>query len=76
MKRFLLTFAVLMASLILVMLGFDAALDHMAQTPAQSSFIAYNEQGTVILAYTGDLNDAKVTPKPVSGVMPHFLHRT
>jgi len=79
-KRFLKTFAFLMVSLFLLLSGVDAALDHLSQSPAQSSFIAYNEHGMVIMAYDGDLNACKVCLKPAPGLTPGLtpgvLHRT
>jgi hypothetical protein len=76
MKRFLKTLALLIVSLFLLVSGVDAALDHLSHSPSQSSFIGYNEQGTVLFAYEGNLSECKVCVKPGSVATPAFLHRT
>ena len=76
MKRFLKTLALLIVSLFLVASGVDAALDHLSHSPSQNSFTVYDEQGTVVLAYDGDLNGCKVCVKPSLVPAPFFLHRT
>jgi len=76
MNRFLKTFALLVASLFIVVSGVDAALDHLSHSVTQNSFTVYNEHGTVILAYDGDLNACKAYAKPGSVAVPSFLHRT
>jgi hypothetical protein len=75
-KRFLKTFAFLMVSLFLVASGVDAALDHLTHAVTQSSFTAYNEQGSAVLAYDGDLSACKAYGKAGAFVTPSFLHRT
>jgi hypothetical protein len=75
-KRFLKTSALLIASLFVVVSGFDAALDHIAHCPSQSSFTVYNEQGGVLFAFDGDLSVCKAYAKPGPAVTPSFLHRT
>jgi len=76
MKRFLKTLALLMVSLFLLVSGVDAALDHISHAVTQSSFTVYDEQGAVLFAYEGNLNDCKVCLKPGSVTTPAFLHRT
>jgi sulfur relay (sulfurtransferase) complex TusBCD TusD component (DsrE family) len=76
-KRFLKTFSLLIVSLFLLVTGVDATLGHLSQSPTQSSFTVYNEQGSVILAYNGDLSVCKIyAAKPGPVVAPTFLHRT
>jgi hypothetical protein len=75
-KRFLKTLALLIVSLFLVASGVDAALDHLSRGVTQNSFTVYNEQGTVILAYNGDLSVCKAFAKPGPIAVPTFLHRT
>ena len=76
MKRFLKTLALLIVSLFLVASGVDAALDHLSHSVTQNSFTVYDEQGTAVLAYDGDLSACKVCVKPGSVLAPGFLHRT
>ena len=76
MKRFLKTLVLLIVSLFLVASGVDAALDQLSHSASQNSFTIYDEQGTVILAYDGGLNDCKVCVKPGLVTAPFFLHRT
>ncbi len=76
MKRFLKTLALLIVSLFLVVSGVNAALDHLSRSVTQSSFTVYNEQGSVVLAYDGDLSACKAYAKPVPVTAPGFLHRT
>jgi len=75
-KRFLKTLALLIVSLFLVVSGVDAALDHLSHSVTQSSFTVYDEQGTAILAYDGDLSACKAYAKPGQIAVPGFLHRT
>jgi hypothetical protein len=75
-KRFLKTFVLLMVSLFLVVSGVDAALDHLSHSVTQNSFTVYNEQGSVVLAYDGDLSACKAYAKPGPVAAPGFLHRT
>ena len=67
MKRFLKTFSLLIFSLFLVVSGVNAALDHLSRSVAQNSFTVYDEQGSVVLAYDGDLNACKVLCQAGSG---------
>ena len=76
MTRFLKTLTLLTMSLFLVVSGVDAALDHLAHSATQSSFIAYSEKGAVLVAYTGDLNAFKAYAKPGPVVVASLLHRT
>jgi hypothetical protein len=75
-KRFLKTLALLVVSLFLVVSGVDAALDHLSHSVTQNSFTVYDEEGTAVLAYDGDLNACKVFVKPGTVSAPGFLHRT
>jgi hypothetical protein len=75
-KRFLKILALLIISLFLVASGVDAALDHLSRSVAQNSFTAYNEQGSVVLAYDGDLNVCKTYARLEPVTSPIFLHRT
>ena len=77
MKRFFKTLTLLVVILFLLVSGVDTALDCITRTPTENSFTVYNESGTVVLAYNGDLNNCKTLVK--SGItMPsfRFLHRT
>ena len=76
MKRFLKTLVLLIVSLFLVVSGVDAALDRMSHSATQNSVTVYSEQGTVVLAYDGDLSACKLYAKPGQIVAPSFLHRT
>ena len=76
MKRFLTTFALLIVSLFLVVSGVDKALDHLSRSVTQNSFTVYDEQGSVVLAYDGDLNACKAYARPGAVAVPGFLHRT
>ena len=76
MNRFFKTFGILVVGLFLLATGLDVALDHLSRSMAQSSFTVYNEQGTVLLAYNGDLAACKSLDKPSAVVAPRFLHRT
>jgi hypothetical protein len=76
MKRFLKTFVLLIVSLFLVVSGVDRALDHLSHSVTQNSFTVYNEQGSVVLAYDGDLSVCKAYGKPGPIAVPSFLHRT
>ena len=75
-KRFLKTFAFLIVSLFLVVSGVDAALDRLSHSVTQNSFTVYNEQGSVVLAYDGDLSVCKAYAKSGPVAAPGFLHRT
>jgi hypothetical protein len=70
-KRFLKTLVLLTVSLFLVVSGVDAALDHISHSVTQSSLTVYNEQGSIVLAYNGDLSACKAGAKPAG-----FLHRS
>jgi hypothetical protein len=74
-KRFLKPLAFLMVSLVCIASGLDVALDRLSDSPTQSSLTVYNEQGTVVLAYSGDLRACKAYAKPAV-IVPTFLHRT
>ena len=71
----------ILGGLILVLFALDfgvnAALDHIAQSPTQSSFVIYDDQGNAFYAYNGDLNNSTVSVRPmVTPAGPRFLHRT
>ena len=76
MKRFLKTLALLVVCLLVIASGVNAALDHITQSPTQSSFTVYNPQGQTILVYNGDLTACKALAKPGPVSVPRFLHRT
>ena len=79
MKRFLKIFSLLVVGLFALVTGVDSALGHLSASTTKSSLIVYNEKGTVVLAYEGDLNDCKILaakPGPVVSPSFHFLHRT
>ena len=76
MKRFLKTLVLLIVSLFLVVSGVNRALDHFSHSETQNSFTVYNEQGSVVLAYDGDLSAGKAYVKPGPVAAPGFLHRT
>ena len=76
MKRSLKIFALLIIGLSLVVSGLNLALDRITQSPTQSSFTVYSEQGGVVLAYNGDLAACKAYNKTGPAVVPNFLHRT
>ena len=76
MKRFIKTFALLIVSLFLVVSGVNKALDHLSQSVTQNSFTVYDEQGSVVVAYDGDLSAGKGYVKPGTIAAPSFLHRT
>jgi hypothetical protein len=75
-KRFLKTLGLLVFSLFLVVSGVDAALDHLSHSMMQNSLTVYTPQGTVVLAYEGDLNACTGYIKPGPVAAPIFLHRT
>jgi hypothetical protein len=75
-KRFLKTFALLSLSLFLVASGVDAALDRLSHADTQNSFTVYNEQGSVVLAYDGDLSVCKAFIRPEPAAVPNLFHRT
>jgi len=76
MKRFLKTLVLLVVSLFLVVSGVDTALGRLSHSATQNSFTEYNEQGHVVLAYSGDLSACKAYAKPYPVAVPSFLHRT
>jgi hypothetical protein len=75
-KRFLKTLVLLVVSLFLVVSGVDAALDHLSHANTQNSFTVYDEQGSVVLAYDGDLSVCKAYARPEPVAAPNFFHRT
>jgi hypothetical protein len=75
-KRFLKTLTLLVVSLFLVVSGVEAGLNHFSHSTTQNSLTAYNEQGVIILAYSGDLNACKAYAKPGPVAVPSFFHRT
>jgi hypothetical protein len=58
-NRFIKIFTLLIISLFVVVSGVDAALDHLSRSPVQSMFTVYNQQGSIVLAYNGDLSGCK-----------------
>lgn len=77
MKQFLKTLVLLVVGLFLVVSGLNAGLNRLAHSVTQNSFTVYNEQGSVVLAYEGDLSGCKAyVTKPGPIAVPSFLHRT
>lgn len=76
-KRFLVTLGLLCVSLFALLTGVNAALDRMTDSPAQSSFVIYDDHGHALFAYSGNLNDCTVCVRPTASFIgPRFLHRT
>jgi hypothetical protein len=75
-KRFITTFGLVVGSLFVVVSGVNTALDHLAHSGSENSFTVYNEKGSVLLAYEGNLNFCKAFTKPYFIAAPTFLHRT
>ena len=76
MKRFLKTFAALIILLLILVSGVDAALDLLSHSSAQTSLTVYDQRGTAVVAYTGDLSACRAIGKSGTLVLPSFLHRT
>jgi hypothetical protein len=76
MKRFLKVFALLIVSLFALVSSVDATLDHITHSATQSSYTVYDEKGTPILAYTGDLRFCKSYVKPGRVVGLEYIHRS
>jgi hypothetical protein len=74
-NRLLKTTSLLIVSLFLVVSGVDTALDRLSHSPDQNSFVAYGAQGSIMLAYEGDLAGCKAFAKPTPIVTPGFFHR-
>jgi hypothetical protein len=76
MKRFLKVLVLLVVSLFVLMSGVDAMLDHLTRSVSASSYTLYDDQGNVLLAYTGDLALCRTGIKPGAPTPSNFLHRT
>ena len=55
MKRFLKTYALLLAVLLLFVSGVNGALEYFGDPQDTSTFTCSDEQGRLLLAYAGDL---------------------
>jgi hypothetical protein len=77
-KRSLKIFSLLIVCLFALVTGVNSALAHYSDVHAKNSLVVYNESGTAVLAFEGDLSDCKVlsAKPPVAGQPFHFLHRT
>jgi hypothetical protein len=78
-KRFLKTFVLLVVSLFALISGVDTALAHYSISHTKNSLVVYNESGTAVLAFEGDLGDCKILTVKATGVQGpafHLLHRT
>jgi hypothetical protein len=76
-KRFLVTLVILILGLSALLSGVNAALDRAARSPAQNSFVVYDDEGRALFAYSGDLGSCDICLKPGSNfAVPRFLHRT
>ena len=58
----------------------DTALNNLSHSPAQNSFVIYDDQGRTLFAYSGDLNNCKrlLTSSRLTSLPchRHFVHRT
>ena len=63
-KRFLLILVLLTLSLFALVTGVNAALDHMSRSSIQNSVVIYDDHGTALYAYNGNLAKCNVTLRP------------
>jgi hypothetical protein len=63
-KRFILSLVLLILALAAMATGVNAALDHLSKSPAQNSVVIYDEHGTALYAYSGNLANCTVTLRP------------
>lgn len=54
MKRFLKTFSLLMAALLLLLSGVDNTLDRLERSSMQNSLTWYNQRGEAVLVFSGE----------------------
>jgi hypothetical protein len=71
-KRFLLTLGLLIVTLSALATGVNAALDHLTKSPAQNSVVIYDEHGTALYAYNGNLANCAVTLHPSAATVGHI----
>ncbi len=76
MNRFLKVFSLLIISLFVLVSGVDATLDHISHSATQSSYTVYDEKGTPVIAYTGDLRLCKSYIKPARVVVSEYIRRS
>ncbi len=75
MNRFSKVFSLLILSLFLLVSGLDAALDHLSRSQSQNAYTLYSDEGTIVLAYNGNLDLCPSYGK-LGPIAPHrFLHR-
>jgi hypothetical protein len=65
-KRFLLSLGLLILTLAALATGVNAALDHLSKSSAQNSVVIYDEHGTALYAYSGNLANCTVTLRPTT----------
>jgi hypothetical protein len=70
MKRFVKTFATLMGVLLLLITGVNTALDRVAASPAQGSFVYYSGKGRPLYVYNGNPALCKFLNRPL---VPHVV---
>jgi hypothetical protein len=63
-QRFILSLGLLILTLSALATGVNAALDHLSKSPAQNSVVIYDEHGTALYAYSGNLANCTVTLRP------------
>ncbi len=63
-NRFLLTLGLLIVGLSALATGVNAALDHLAKTPAQNSVVIYDDHGNALYAFNGNPVKCPVTLRP------------
>ena len=76
MKRFLKVSVLLVTSLFLVVSGVNTGLDRLSHSPTQSNFTQYDEKGTPVLSYTGDLSQMTPSLKRAFVTEFHYIHRS
>jgi hypothetical protein len=76
MKRFLKTFALLIVSLFLVVSGVNTGLDHLSRSTALSNYTQYDDKGTLVLTYSGDLKQFKPSIKRAWASEFHYVPRS
>lgn len=79
MKRFLKTLSFLIIGLFALVSGVNSALDRLSGHTSKSSLVVYDDKGTTVVAYQGNLDECKMLVAK-SGMLSqpfiHFLHRT
>jgi len=67
-KRFFVVLLLLVLSLSALVAGVNAALDHLSRTSGQNCVVIYDDHGSAIYAYSGDLAECAVTLRPSATV--------